>query len=196
MKYILTEEHVSIPEKIEIQAKSKQVKVKGPRGELIKNFKHAALDIQVQKKVNKKTNTTKSRVSVRMWQSYRKQRCQVNSVASSIKNMIRGVTTGYKFKMVLAYAHFPIIINLLEKGMGVEIKNFLGEKIIRTIKCLPGVTITRNEAEEKNVLTLQGNDLNNVSLTCALIHQACAVKNKDIRQFLDGIYVSEKRLEV
>ncbi|CAD8213569.1 unnamed protein product [Paramecium octaurelia] len=196
MKYILTEEHVAIPEKIEITAKSKQVKVKGPRGELTKNFKHAALDIQVQKKVNKKTNASKSRVSVRMWQSYRKQRCQVNSVASSIKNMIRGVTTGYKFKMVLAYAHFPIIINLLDKGLGIEIKNFLGEKIIRTIKCLPGVTITRNEQEEKNVLTLQGNDLNNVSLTCALIHQACAVKNKDIRQFLDGIYVSEKRLEI
>ncbi|CAD8173455.1 unnamed protein product [Paramecium pentaurelia] len=196
MKYILTEEHVPIPEKIEITQKSKVVKVKGPRGELSKNFRHSALDIQVQKKVNKKTNVAKSRVSVRMWQSYRKQRCQVNSVASQIRNMIRGVTTGYKFKMVLAYAHFPIIINLLENGKAIEIKNFLGEKIIRTIKCLPGVTITRNEQEEKNVLTLQGNDLNNVSLTCALIHQACAVKNKDIRQFLDGIYVSEKRLEI
>ncbi|CAD8075885.1 unnamed protein product [Paramecium primaurelia] len=196
MKYILTEEHVQIPEKIEITQKSKIVKVKGPRGELSKNFRHSALDIQISKKVNKKTNVAKSRVSVRMWQSYRKQRCQVNSVASQIRNMIRGVTTGYKFKMVLAYAHFPIIINLLDDGKTIEIKNFLGEKIIRTIRCLPGVKITRNESEEKNVLTLQGNDLNNVSLTCALIHQACAVKNKDIRQFLDGIYVSEKRLEI
>ncbi|CAK56602.1 unnamed protein product (macronuclear) [Paramecium tetraurelia] len=186
MKYILTEEHVDIPEKIEIKANSKKVEVKGPRGILHRNFKHASIDIQKEK----------SRVNIRMWQSYRKQRCQVNSVAAQIKNMIRGVTSGYKFKMVLAYAHFPIIINLLEKGAGVEIKNFLGEKIVRTIKCLPGVVITRNEAEEKNVLTLTGNDLNNVSLTCALIHQACAVKNKDIRQFLDGIYVSEKRLEV
>ena len=123
----------------------------GPRGELTKNFRHSALDIQVSKKVNKKTNVAKSRVSVRMWQSYRKQKCQVNSVASQIRNMIRGVTTGYKFKMVLAYAHFPIIINLLDKGLGIEIKNFLGEKIIRTIKCLPGVTITRNEAEEKSI---------------------------------------------
>ena len=68
--------------------------------------------------------------------------------------MIRGVTTGYKFKMVLAYAHFPIIINLLDKGFGIEIKNFLGEKIIRTIKCLPGVTITRNEAEEKSIIII------------------------------------------
>lgn len=47
--------------------------------------------------------------------------------------MIRGVTTGYKFKMVFAFAHFPIIVNLLGKGDGIEIKNFLGEKIVRTI---------------------------------------------------------------
>lgn len=64
--------------------------------------------------------------------------------------MIRGVTTGYKFKMVFAYAHFPIIVNLIEKGAAIEIKNFLGEKIVRTIRCLPGVTILRNEAEEKS----------------------------------------------
>jgi len=68
--------------------------------------------------------------------------------------MIRGVTSGYKFKMVLAYAHFPIIINLLDQGRGIEIKNFLGEKIIRTIKCLPGVVITRNEAEEKSRINI------------------------------------------
>ncbi|CAD8207965.1 unnamed protein product [Paramecium octaurelia] len=47
--------------------------------------------------------------------------------------------------------------------------------------------ITKNEADEKYVLTLQGKDLN-ISLTCALIHQACSFKNKDIRQFLDGIF--------
>ena len=64
--------------------------------------------------------------------------------------MIRGVTTGYKFKMVMAYAHFPIIVNVINKGAGIEIKNFLGEKIVRTIHCLPGTTITRNEAEEKS----------------------------------------------
>ena len=29
-------------------------------------------------------------------------------------------------------------------------------------------------------------------LTAALIHQAVLVKRKDIRKFLDGIYVSEK----
>lgn len=46
------------------------------------------------------------------------------------------------------------------------------------------------------MLTLVGTDLNNVSLTCALIHQSVRVKHKDIRQFLDGIYVQDKRLDM
>lgn len=49
-----------------------------------------------------------------------------------------------KNEKVLAYIHFPIIY----KGLGVELKNFLGEKILRTIKYLSGVTIKRNEAKE------------------------------------------------
>ena len=39
---------------------------------------------------------------------------------------------------------------------------------------------------------VEGNDIQAVSRTCALVQQICAVKRKDIRKFLDGIYVSEK----
>lgn len=38
----------------------------------------------------------------------------------------------------------------------------------------------------------QGNDIENVSRSAALISQSCRVRNKDIRKFLDGIYVSSK----
>ena len=34
--------------------------------------------------------------------------------------------------------------------------------------------------------------MENVSLSAALIQQQAKVRNKDIRKFLDGIYVSEK----
>lgn len=37
-----------------------------------------------------------------------------------------------------------------------------------------------------------GNDIDAVSQSAASIHTACLVKNKDIRVFLDGIYVSER----
>ena len=38
------------------------------------------------------------------------------------------------------YAHFPININVSEANTVVEIRNFLGEKIIRNVKMQPGVT--------------------------------------------------------
>ena len=39
----------------------------------------------------------------------------------------------------------------------------------------------------------EGNDIEAVSQSAALIQQSTTVKNKDIRKFLDGMYVSEKR---
>lgn len=58
---------------------------------------------------------------------------------------------------------------------------------------------------QKDELILIGNDIQNVSqsgmclvltnpLLAALVNQSCLVKNKDIRKFLDGMYVSEKGL--
>jgi len=56
---------------------------------------------------------------------------------------------------------------------------------------LPGVTVVLSEGQ-KDELILSGNDIQNVSQSAATIRHACTVKNKDIRKFLDGIYVSEK----
>ena len=44
----------------------------------------------------------------------------------------------------------------------------------------------------KDQLELTGNNLEDVSQTAADIQQACRVRNKDIRKFLDGLYVSER----
>ncbi|CAI7860002.1 unnamed protein product [Closterium sp. NIES-54] len=62
---------------------------------------------------------------------------------------------------------------------------------VRKVAMLEGVTITRSE-KVKDELILEGNDIELVSRSAALINQVCHVKKKDIRKFLDGIYVSEK----
>jgi len=98
--------------------------------------------------------------------------------------------------MRFVYAHFPINVTLTQDkardgATNVEIRNFLGEKVIRVVDALPGTTVSRSK-DVKDEIVLQGNDIQHVSRTCALIQQICAVKRKDIRKFLDGIYVSEK----
>ncbi|VAH70674.1 unnamed protein product [Triticum turgidum subsp. durum] len=62
---------------------------------------------------------------------------------------------------------------------------------VRKVDMLDGVTILRSE-KVKDEIVLDGNDIELVSRSAALINQKCHVKNKDIRKFLDGIYVSDK----
>jgi large subunit ribosomal protein L9e len=105
--------------------------------------------------------------------------------------MIKGVTVGFEYKMRLVYAHFPINASVSDKKDAIEIRNFLGDKFTRKIQMLDGVEIELSAAQ-KDELILRGNDIQNVSQSASSIRHACTVKNKDIRKFLDGVYVSEK----
>ena len=72
-----------------------------------------------------------------------------------------------------------------------EVRNFLGEKFLRKVPMSPGVTVEISKAQ-KDELYVNGNDIELVSKSAARIQQSTTVKNKDIRKFLDGLYVSEK----
>ncbi|KAI7717826.1 hypothetical protein KC353_g4281, partial [Hortaea werneckii] len=119
----------------------------------------------------------------------------LRTVRTIINNMIIGVTKGFKYKMRYVYAHFPINVNLdknKENGLHeVEIRNFLGEKLVRRVTMRPGVEVVASQ-NQKDQIELSGNDLENVSQSAADIQQICRVRNKDIRKFLDGLYVSER----
>jgi len=106
-----------------------------------------------------------------------------------------GVTKGFLYKMRMVYAHFPISIASENDGKDVVIRNFLGEKFTRTVKMLPGVTLDRSK-DVKDQIELQGNDVNAVSQAAANLHCAIRVRQKDIRKFLDGVYVSGKAAAV
>jgi len=103
--------------------------------------------------------------------------------------LILGVTKGYKYKMRYVYAHFPINVNIeknKETGLfEVEIRNFIGEKIVRRVTMRPGVNVEPSK-NQKDEIQLTGISLEDVSQSAADIQQICRVRNKDIRKFLDG----------
>ena len=121
----------------------------------------------------------------------RKQIACNRTCLSHIKNMMTGVTKGYSYKMRLVYSHFPISTDVVEEGTLINIRNFLGEKRVRKVRMGKGVTVKRGD-EVKDQLIIEGIDLELVSQAAANIHCVALVRNKDIRKFLDGIYVYSK----
>ncbi|CCX31931.1 ribosomal protein L6, alpha-beta domain-containing protein [Pyronema domesticum] len=184
MKYLHSSELLTIPEGVSVSIKSRVVTVTGPRGKLVKDLKHLAVSY-VPKGANQ--------ISIELHHGVRKSIAALRTVRTLIENLITGVTRGYKYKMRYVYAHFPINVNIesVEGTPVVEVRNFLGEKIVRRVTLLPGVEV-ETSANVKDEIVLSGNSLENVSQSAADIQQICRVRNKDIRKFLDGIYVSER----
>lgn len=69
---------------------------------------------------------------------------------------------GFQYKMRLVYAHFPINVNVNDDATQLEIRNFLGEKIIRRVTMLEGVTAAISTGT-KDEIVLTGNDIEKVS---------------------------------
>lgn len=184
MKHIQTEQTIAIPQGVTVAIKSRVVKVTGPRGTLTKSLKH--IDVTF-------TKTSANTIKVTVHNGDRKHVAALRTVKSLVDNMITGVTKGYKYKMRYVYAHFPINVNVIEKDGAkfVEIRNFLGDKKVRLVPVREGVTIEFSTTQ-KDEIVLSGNSIENVSQNAADIQQICRVRNKDIRKFLDGIYVSSK----
>ncbi|GKZ39400.1 hypothetical protein AbraIFM66950_000230 [Aspergillus brasiliensis] len=169
MRYIQSEERLPIPENVKVHIRSRIVTVEGPRGKLVKDLSHIAVTFG---------RPEKNVISIEMHHGVRK-----------------GIASLRTYKMRYVYAHFPINVNIEknpETGLyDVEIRNFLGEKYVRRVTAQPGVEVITSP-NVKDELQLSGNSLEGVSQSAADIQQICRVRNKDIRKFLDGLYVSER----
>ncbi|KAH8676341.1 ribosomal protein L6, alpha-beta domain-containing protein [Xylariales sp. PMI_506] len=186
MRYIHSEETLEVPEGVSVNIKARHVTVTGPRGKLSKDLSHLAVNFSRPKK---------NVIGIEIHHGVRKNVAALRTVRTLIHNLIIGVTKGFKYKMRYVYAHFPINVNIdknSETGQNeVEIRNFIGEKLVRRVIMRHGVNVTVSTAQ-KDELILEGNSLEDVSQSAADIQQICRVRNKDIRKFLDGMYVSEK----
>jgi len=160
------------------------VVVTGPRGTLKRSFGHLAIELTLLRDGRA--------IRADVWFGSRQKLACIRTVLTHIQNMITGVTKGFLFKMRMVYAHFPISISIENDGKQVEVRNYLGEKIVRTVHMLGDVSCSRSTDGTKDEIILEGTNLDCVSQSAANIQQSARVTDKDIRKYLDGVYVSHK----
>ena len=136
MKILKSQRVLAVPEGVEVSLKARKITVKGPRGTLSRDFTHVPHVDMVYDKENNQIVCT-------MFFSTRKRLSSLRTVCSHMSNCFDGVTKGFRYKMRAVYAHFPVNLNIGNKGEKIEIRNFLGEKRTRTCVMAEGVTISR-----------------------------------------------------
>jgi len=181
MRTIHSSQTVPIPKECKMTVNERSVSITGPRGTLSASFDKRPVEIILK---------SPEEVEVGVWLGTRKHLACIGTVCGQIKNLIKGVMFGFQYKMRAAYSHFPINMTITNNKSCVEIRNYLGEKFVRRVVMQPGVTVELTD--QKDELVLRGCDVQKVSQCAASIQQCAAVKDKDVRKFLDGIYVSEK----
>lgn len=176
MKERTLHEEIELPDKTQATVSGRKVTVKGPKGEVSREFK--ILGVKLAQEGNKITLTTEHAKQAEKKKFY--------TVKSHIKNMVEGATNGFTYKLKICSGHFPMTLTI--SGNQAILKNFLGEKIPRTMKIKDGATVKVEGVE----VTVQGCDLEIVGQVAADIELLPRITNRDIRIFQDGIYITKK----
>jgi large subunit ribosomal protein L9e len=138
---------------VTVTVQARVVTVKGPKGTIVREFRHINLDMQHMVEERK--------IRVDLWFGNRKQLACIRTICSHVENMVTGVRVGFLYKMKFVYSHFPI--NVTVAGDMIEIRNFMGEKLVRKVHLMPGVTAVRTK-DVKDQLEISGIDITKVSL--------------------------------
>ncbi len=171
---------VEVPEGVEVEIRPPAfIKVKGRLGEVVKDLSHMGVRLEKED----------GSVVVKLYGKGRRAKSMMGTAQSIIKNMITGVTQGFTYKMKIVSSHFPM--NVKVEGGQVLIENFIGERWVRRARIIGEGT--RVEVKGDDVI-VKGIDKEAVGQTAANIEQATKIREKDLRKFLDGIYIYEKRV--
>ncbi len=167
---------VTIPDGVKASFDGTQLRMTGPKGELSRTMRFPQIVVKLEGNV----------VTIATESSRKEIFAMVGTYEAHTKNMIRGVTEGFEYRMKVVYSHFPIQLKL--QGNRLEIANFLGEKKARYARIESGVTA--KVANDEVVLT--GIDRELVGTSAANIEHATRIRDRDPRVFQDGIYMVQR----
>ncbi len=177
------QKEITIPDGIEVNLADKSVAVKGPKGEIAKDFNDPRFNEEIA------IVQDEGKIIVRTDSEKRKAMAMVGTISAHLKNMLVGVSDRYSYQLKIVYTHFPITVSA--KDGTVEIKNFLGEKGVRRAAIFGKCDVQI----EKDIIKVSGINVEDVGQTAANIERACKLRRRDRRIFQDGIFLSARKTE-
>lgn len=151
--------------------------VKGDKGEVSRQLKFPRVYLNIEGSTIKiGTNSLTKR-----------EKKIINTYRAHVENMIRGVTSGFEYKLRVVYAKFPITIEFKDNMF--TLKNLLGEKVPRTVKVPQDVSLKIEGGKE---VVINGIDIEKCGQVAASIEQMTRINHLDRRVIQDGIYIVEK----
>ena len=167
---------IKIPEKVTAQLDGSILVLKGLKGESKRNFSDKNVSI------NHKGNIITLKVS----KLNRINKKLIKSYTAHIKNMVKGSLEGYRYILKICSGHFPM--NVSVSNGQIIVKNFLGEKVPRTLKLKPGAEVK----VEGDLITVESPSKEIAGQVSADIEQLTRRTGYDSRIFQDGIWTVSK----
>jgi large subunit ribosomal protein L6 len=176
MKAAEWKHELQIPEHVTVNIHNGLFTVKGPKGDVKRKFLFPKIKITTEG--NKIVFDTKKPT--------KREKAAVFSTVAHVNNMFKGVLHTCVYRLKICSGHFPMKITY--KNNLLEVKNFMGETVPRTLTIKPGVDVVVKEPE----ITVISPDKELAALTAAAIEQVTRRPNYDRRIFQDGIYIIHK----
>jgi large subunit ribosomal protein L6 len=120
----------------------------------------------------------------------RREKALSGTWAAHIRNMVKGIDTGFTYRLKAVYSHFPMTIKV--QGNEMSITNLFGEKVPRIAPLPWSPADVKVEVKNKVDVFVSGADIEKVGQTAANIERACRIRKRDRRVFQDGIYIVAK----
>jgi len=167
---------ILLGEKVSAELKGTSLKVKGPKGEVERDFPDPQVSVKIEA----------GKILVQASKASKRIKMQLGSVVSHIKNIVQGVKEPHVYKLKICSGHFPMNVAIV--GQEIVIKNFFGETVPRKAKLPKGIEVKVSG----NDITITGADLEAAGLAASTIENLCRITNRDIRIFQDGCYITQK----
>lgn len=155
------------------------VTIQGPKGDVTRQFFDPHIHISTN-------SASPNKLQLNALRGTRREKKRLHTYCAHLKNMIAGVHQPHEYRLKICSGHFPM--NIHSTSAQFSVKNFLGEKIPRTLAIPAGVTIN----VEGDIIIVTSPNLELAGQTASCLEHLTRITNKDPRVFQDGIYITTK----